>query len=356
TLRFVQSLPYREKVPFQERFAGQDPLALDLLEKMLVFDPKKRISVSEGLEHPYLAAYHDPSDEPVAETQFDWSFTEAELSVDEWKTRIYSFSTTWDGTLISPVSLIESYFHLIHSHLPLLTEPLPWWLSIIAGTVLLRTVITGPLALYQRERVRRFMDVQPLLRAWETTIRMQESKSSAAAQASGRFKTMMKKKAAELYKIHNCQPLYTFILPWAQLPLFVTVSFALRNMSGFPIPFLENVLEPVAGFHDGGVLWFLDLTQPDPTLVLPLVIGTLHLLNIEMNSSNVKALTASQSAIKLLFRTLAVLSIPIATQIPSALAIYWATSASFSLVQNALVRRIAKHRAAAIAKEKPMMT
>jgi p38 MAP kinase len=67
---------------------------LDLLEKMLVFDPRTRISAAEALEHPYLASYHDPSDEPIAETQFDWSFTEADLTVDEWKSRIYTVSCT----------------------------------------------------------------------------------------------------------------------------------------------------------------------------------------------------------------------------------------------------------------------
>ncbi|KAJ3166360.1 MAPK protein hog1 [Irineochytrium annulatum] len=90
TLRFVQSLPLRSKIPFTDRFKGEDPLPLDLLEKMLVFDPRKRITASEALSHPYLACYHDASDEPVAEAPFDWSFTEANLSVDEWKTQIYA--------------------------------------------------------------------------------------------------------------------------------------------------------------------------------------------------------------------------------------------------------------------------
>ena len=29
------------------------------------FDPKKRLTVDQALEHPYLAAYHDPEDEPA---------------------------------------------------------------------------------------------------------------------------------------------------------------------------------------------------------------------------------------------------------------------------------------------------
>lgn len=63
----------------------QDPEAIDLLEKMLTLDPRKRISAAEALEHPYLAPYHDPSDEPVAADKFDWSFNEADLPVDTWK-------------------------------------------------------------------------------------------------------------------------------------------------------------------------------------------------------------------------------------------------------------------------------
>lgn len=44
--------------------------ALDLLSRMLVFNPYKRITVDEALAHPYLAALHDASDEPVAVAPF----------------------------------------------------------------------------------------------------------------------------------------------------------------------------------------------------------------------------------------------------------------------------------------------
>merc|ERR1712045_955334 len=42
-----------------------DPLALDLLEKMLLFDPKARITAQGALAHPYFSDYgtspHDSS-------------------------------------------------------------------------------------------------------------------------------------------------------------------------------------------------------------------------------------------------------------------------------------------------------
>ncbi|KAI3622541.1 map kinase [Moniliophthora roreri] len=108
TLRFVKSLPKRERVPFSQKLRTTDPdggrsliiccsvtnsfhrKALDLLEKMLVFDPRKRIDATESLDHEYVAPYHDPTDEPEASEKFDWSFNDADLPVDTWKVMMYS--------------------------------------------------------------------------------------------------------------------------------------------------------------------------------------------------------------------------------------------------------------------------
>jgi len=53
-------------------------LGLDLLEKMLKFDPSDRITIEEALEHPYLEAYHDLDDEPIHHSPFDFSFEQLE--------------------------------------------------------------------------------------------------------------------------------------------------------------------------------------------------------------------------------------------------------------------------------------
>ena len=41
-----------------------DPNAVDLLKKMLVFNPTKRVSAAEALQHPFFDSLHDPADEP----------------------------------------------------------------------------------------------------------------------------------------------------------------------------------------------------------------------------------------------------------------------------------------------------
>ena len=40
---------------FQVVFEGANPVAIDLLEKMLEIDPDKRITAEHTLAHPYLA-------------------------------------------------------------------------------------------------------------------------------------------------------------------------------------------------------------------------------------------------------------------------------------------------------------
>ncbi|XP_065073917.1 mitogen-activated protein kinase ERK-A isoform X2 [Ochlerotatus camptorhynchus] len=67
---YLQSLPYKPKVPWSRLFPNADQNALDLLGKMLTFNPHNRISVEEALAHPYLEQYYDPADEPVAEEPF----------------------------------------------------------------------------------------------------------------------------------------------------------------------------------------------------------------------------------------------------------------------------------------------
>ncbi|KAL8859041.1 MAG: hypothetical protein Q9178_004522 [Gyalolechia marmorata] len=71
---YVRNLPLMPKVPFQRLFNNANPDALDLLDRMLAFDPSSRISVEEALEHRYLHIWHDASDEPNCPTTFDFHF------------------------------------------------------------------------------------------------------------------------------------------------------------------------------------------------------------------------------------------------------------------------------------------
>lgn len=61
---YIRSLPYKPGVPFQQLFPGANPQGLDLLRRLLTYDPSERISCKQALTHPYLSVWHDPADEP----------------------------------------------------------------------------------------------------------------------------------------------------------------------------------------------------------------------------------------------------------------------------------------------------
>lgn len=63
-----------QKVSFASLFRNANPDALDLLDRMLAFDPSSRISVEQALEHRYLQIWHDASDEPSCPQTFDFQF------------------------------------------------------------------------------------------------------------------------------------------------------------------------------------------------------------------------------------------------------------------------------------------
>ncbi|KAJ1735559.1 mitogen activated protein kinase [Coemansia sp. RSA 1939] len=71
---YIRSLPFMPKVSWDRIFPAATPVALDLLEKMLDFDPSTRITVEDALAHPYLKAYHNPDDEVTCPVSCDMSF------------------------------------------------------------------------------------------------------------------------------------------------------------------------------------------------------------------------------------------------------------------------------------------
>lgn len=58
--KYIESLPTKEKLAIPKLLKYLNPKAIDLLEKMIVLNPKNRISLVDVMKHPYLASYFDP--------------------------------------------------------------------------------------------------------------------------------------------------------------------------------------------------------------------------------------------------------------------------------------------------------
>jgi mitogen-activated protein kinase 1/3 len=89
---FVLRLAKRTKQSFNLMFSNANPVALDLLGKMLTFNPKKRYTVEQCISHPYFEGLHDPEQEPTADSTFDFSYDKDSSSKEKLRNMIYEQS------------------------------------------------------------------------------------------------------------------------------------------------------------------------------------------------------------------------------------------------------------------------
>lgn len=102
-------------------------------------------------------------------------------------------------------------------------------------------------------------------------------------------RTRLQREVLELYRHYKINPLSAFVLPFLQLPIFVSFFFGCRDVSvtvlqrrdlawGTAAHNLNNVScvaeQMGQNFPDlatGGAMWFTDLSAADPTYIFPVV-------------------------------------------------------------------------------------
>ncbi|XP_058034633.1 mitogen-activated protein kinase 15 isoform X1 [Ahaetulla prasina] len=82
--------------------------ALDLLKRLLVFNPEKRLTAEEALEHPYVQRFHCAAKEPA----LDYSVTlpladDVQLSVAEYRNRVYELILEWKASSQAQKQLLQ---------------------------------------------------------------------------------------------------------------------------------------------------------------------------------------------------------------------------------------------------------
>ncbi|XP_042319600.1 mitogen-activated protein kinase 15-like isoform X3 [Sceloporus undulatus] len=81
----------QQRVSFEELLpASTPPEALDLLKRLLVFNPEKRLTAEEALQHPYVQRFHCPAKEPALRSNVILPLDDnVQLSVAEYRNKLY---------------------------------------------------------------------------------------------------------------------------------------------------------------------------------------------------------------------------------------------------------------------------
>ncbi|KAG0215800.1 Mitochondrial inner membrane protein oxa1l [Mortierella sp. GBA30] len=209
----------------------------------------------------------------------------------------------------TPVGGLETILEAIH-----ISTGLPWWGTIVATTVMIRTALV-PFIVKLQGNTARLHNVKPQLERLTENMKLAKENNDTAALA--RFSAQTQ----ELFAKNDCNPLKSLMLPLLQAPVMISFYLALRDMASLPVP----------QFKDGGVGWFTDLTIADPTYVLPVAssLGFLAIMELGSEAGGV----AQPKAMKNVMRVMAVAMVPLTMNFPSAIFVYWLTSNVFTAGQ-----------------------
>ena len=157
-----------------------------------------------------------------------------------------------------------------------------WLVVIPLSAMATKCIVVLPLEILRWRSNQRFTSIKPLLNAYYNTFEFKMKKSNPDKRMDMRDE--LRQEIRRLWSKNRCHPWRTFASVLIQIPLVLSMTFAIRSLSGFPIPFMDNSNLSIAdGMRQEGISWFQDLSMSDPTLIGPIVLGSLHLMNYHVS-------------------------------------------------------------------------
>ncbi|XP_053609197.1 cytochrome c oxidase assembly protein COX18, mitochondrial-like isoform X3 [Plodia interpunctella] len=247
----------------------------------------------------------------------------------EWQQQTYTSIS--NSTLVHHMQDGLLYFHD--------TTGLTWWATVVTSTILIRGLITLPLAIYQNYILAKVENIGLELKDMVNELKRETAMAKKGynltdKQAVILYKRSLKKQWQKLIVRDNCHPFKASLVIWCQIPIWVCMSFALRNLvymqSGDPAA-LVTFMELSAG----GFGWIPNLIEPDHSLILPVAFGLTNLTIIEIQKmSKLREPSKMYNVFTNVFRVFSIVMIPVAASVPSCMCLYWMTSSGFGLLQN----------------------
>jgi YidC/Oxa1 family membrane protein insertase len=191
----------------------------------------------------------------------------------------------------------------------------PWWLSIALLTIVVRSILF-PLTIKQVKSMRAMQDLRPEMEK----IRAQYSNNRQKQQ----------EEIMRLYQERKVNPLGGCLPILVQMPVFIGIFYVIREFGGYKIGD-RTVLPTQPTFHEGGILWFQNLSVADPTYLLPIISAVTMLAAMEITAKNIDP--QQRWLMRLLPLGITIFLI----NFPAGLFVYWITSNLVTLIQNYLI-------------------
>jgi serine/threonine protein kinase len=113
-ITFMKQLRRCDPVPFEQLFepdTNRD--AIDLLKKMLAFDPDERVSAAEALKHPYFADILNEAEVLEAQKRFDFTFEQNCGNLEGIKQEAFHAILEFNGIIRRVGSVDEDDFEVL---------------------------------------------------------------------------------------------------------------------------------------------------------------------------------------------------------------------------------------------------
>jgi YidC/Oxa1 family membrane protein insertase len=191
----------------------------------------------------------------------------------------------------------------------------PWWLSIALLTVVLRSLLF-PLTIKQVKNMRAMQDLRPEMEG----IRAQYSNNRQKQQ----------EEIMKLYQERKVNPLGGCLPILVQMPVFIGIFYVIRQFGGYTVGG-RTVPPTEPTFHDGGILWFQNLSASDPLHLLPIISALTMLAATEITAKNIDPQQ------RWLMRLLPIGITIFLFNFPAGLFVYWITSNLVTLIQNYVI-------------------
>eukprot|EP00299_Pterocystis_sp_00344_P007182 c2203_g1_i2.p1 GENE.c2203_g1_i2~~c2203_g1_i2.p1 ORF type:complete len:819 (-),score=206.63 c2203_g1_i2:135-2591(-) len=89
----MESVTPKQAITFKQMFPTASAECLDLLIRLLTFDPTKRLTVFEAIEHPFVAKFHNNDTEPISATHLFLDLDDNKrLSSRVYRTLLYQYA------------------------------------------------------------------------------------------------------------------------------------------------------------------------------------------------------------------------------------------------------------------------